>query len=155
MYVLIFRRKFPSTKPHLPVPCSLPLYRILDWILMHNCYILGILPVFQYLPVFYQYSYKISFQNPIESYEDPASICIALAVFYISLYVSHITVLRGGPLEIPGGGWKFPQKNSCKEKCLEKKFVQPLRQSQRKKNRASKQQSVNSFEKKFLQRVYA
>ena len=34
---------------------------------------------------------------------------------------------------------------TCKEKCLEKKFVQPLRQ--RKKIRASKQQSTNSLEK--------
>ena len=34
-----------------------------------------------------------------------------------------------------------------------KKFAQPLRQ--RKKNRASKQQSANRLEKKFLQRLNA
>jgi hypothetical protein len=45
--------------------------------------------------------------------------------------------LRGGPLEIPGGG---------KEKCLEKKFMQPL--LQRKKICASKLQSLD---KKFVQ----
>ena len=48
---------------------------------------------------------------------------------------------------------KIPKKNSCKEKCLEKKFVQPLRQ--RKIFRASKQQSTNSLEKKFVQRLNA
>jgi hypothetical protein len=62
-------------------------------------------------------------------------------------------LLRGGPLEIPGGGMKIQKKNSCKEKCLEKKFVQPLHQ--RKKIRASKQQSTNSLEKKFVQRLNA
>ena len=63
--------------------------------------------------------------------------------------------LRDGPLEIPGGGGgeNSPPQNSCKEKCLENKFVQPLRQ--RKKIRASKQQSTNSLEKKFGQRLNA
>jgi hypothetical protein len=48
---------------------------------------------------------------------------------------------------------KIQKKNSYKEKCLEKKFVQPL--CQRKKIRASKQQSTNSLEKKFVQRLNA
>ena len=53
--------------------------------------------------------------------------------------------LRGGPLEIPegGGGVKIPPK----------KFVQ--RKMPGKKIRASKQQSANSLEKKFLQRLHA
>jgi hypothetical protein len=52
---------------------------------------------------------------------------------------------RGG-----GGGGKIPQKNSCKEKCLEKKFVPPLRQRKK-----FVQASTNSLEKKFLQRLNA
>jgi hypothetical protein len=48
---------------------------------------------------------------------------------------------------------KIQKKNLCEEKCLEKKFVQPL--CQRKKIRASKQQSTNSLEKKFVQRLNA
>jgi hypothetical protein len=60
-------------------------------------------------------------------------------------------VLRGGPLEIPGGwGVKIPTKNFVQRKMPGKKFAQPLRQ--RKKIRASKQQSANSLEKKILQR---
>ena len=47
---------------------------------------------------------------------------------------------------------KIPKKNSYKEKCLEKKFVQPLRQ--RKKIRASMQtESTNSLEKKIRAEV--
>jgi hypothetical protein len=58
---------------------------------------------------------------------------------------SRKLLIRGGPLEIPGGeGWKL-KKNLFKEKCLEKKFAQPL--CQRKQNRTSKQQSANSLEK--------
>ena len=52
---------------------------------------------------------------------------------------------RGGPLEIPGGGVKIPPKKFVQRKMPGKKFVQPLRQ--RKKIRASKQQSTNSLEK--------
>jgi hypothetical protein len=29
-----------------------------------------------------------------------------------------VRLIRGRPLEIPGGGWKFPPKNSCKEKKI-------------------------------------
>jgi hypothetical protein len=47
---------------------------------------------------------------------------------------------------------KIPKKNSCKEKSLEK--IRAAITSE-KKNRASKQQSANSFEKKFLQRLNA
>jgi hypothetical protein len=54
---------------------------------------------------------------------------------------------RGGPLEIPGGGLKIPPKKFVQRKMPGKKFVQPLRQ--RKKIRASKQQSTNSLEKKL------
>jgi hypothetical protein len=60
---------------------------------------------------------------------------------------------RGGPLEIPGGGVKIPPKKFVQRNWSGKKFVQPLRQ--RKKIRASKQQSTNSLEKKFLQRFNA
>jgi hypothetical protein len=68
--------------------------------------------------------------------------------------LTHLNDLRGGPLEIPGGGGgeNSPKKIRAKKNAW-KKFVQPLRQ--RKKNRASKQQSVNSLEKKFLQRLNA
>jgi hypothetical protein len=48
---------------------------------------------------------------------------------------------------------KIPKKKFVQRKMPGKKFVQPLRQ--RKKIRASKQQSTNSFEKKFLQRLNA
>jgi hypothetical protein len=48
---------------------------------------------------------------------------------------------------------KIPPKKFVQRKMAGKKFVQPLRQ--RKKIRASKQQSTNSFEKKFLQRLNA
>ena len=52
--------------------------------------------------------------------------------------------LRGGPLEIPeGGGVKIPPKNFVQRKMPGKKI------------RASKQQSANSLEKKFLQRLHA
>jgi hypothetical protein len=63
--------------------------------------------------------------------------------------------LRGGPLEIPGGGGggKIPQKKFVQRKMPGKKFVQPLHQ--RKKIRASKQQSTNSHEKKLVQRLNA
>jgi hypothetical protein len=39
---------------------------------------------------------------------------------HYTINLTHLNDLRGGPLEIPGGGWKFPPKNLCKEKCLEK-----------------------------------
>jgi hypothetical protein len=61
-------------------------------------------------------------------------------------------LLRGGPLEIPGGV-KIPPKKFVQRKMPGKKFAQPIRQ--RKKNRASKQQSANSLGKKFLQRLNA
>jgi hypothetical protein len=51
-----------------------------------------------------------------------------------------------------GGGRKFPQKNSCKEKCLEK--IRAAITSE-KKNRASKQQIVNSLEIRLQQRLNA
>jgi hypothetical protein len=51
----------------------------------------------------------------------------------------------GGSLEIPGGGVKIPKKKFVQRKMPGKKFVQPLHQ--RKRNRASKQQSANSLEK--------
>ena len=47
----------------------------------------------------------------------------------------------------------MPGKKFVQRKMPGKKFVQPLRQ--RKKIRASKQQSTNSLEKKFLQRLNA
>ena len=48
---------------------------------------------------------------------------------------------------------KIPPKKLVQRKMPGKKFVQPLRQ--RKKIRASKQQSTNSLEKRFLQRLNA
>jgi hypothetical protein len=48
---------------------------------------------------------------------------------------------------------KIPPKKFVQRKMPGKKFVQPLRQ--RKKIRASKQQSTNSLEKKFVQRLNA
>jgi hypothetical protein len=48
---------------------------------------------------------------------------------------------------------KIPKKKFVQRKMPGKKFAQPLRQ--RKKNRASKQQSANRLEKKFLQRLNA
>jgi hypothetical protein len=70
-------------------------------------------------------------------------------------YCNSLIVFRGGPLEIPGGGVKIPPKKFVQRKMPGKKFVQPLRQ--RKKIRASKQQSINSLNrlnalKKILQR---
>jgi hypothetical protein len=48
---------------------------------------------------------------------------------------------------------KIPKNNSCKEKCLEKNSCSHyVRET---KIRASKQQSTNSLEKKFLQRLNA
>ena len=62
------------------------------------------------------------------------------------------STLRGGPLEIPGGGGGVKIK---KKICAMKNawIVQPLRQ--RKKICASKQQSTNILEKKFMQRLNA
>jgi hypothetical protein len=70
-----------------------------------------------------------------------------------SLSAELVLTLRGGPLEIPGGGVKIPPKKFVQRKMPGKKFVQALRQ--RKKIRASKQQSRNSLEKKFVQRFNA
>ena len=52
-----------------------------------------------------------------------------------------------------GGGVKIPPKKFVQRKMPGKKFMQPL--CQRKKIHASKQQSTNSLEKKFLQRLNA
>jgi hypothetical protein len=74
----------------------------------------------------------------------------------IARWVSRFWYLRGGPLEIPGGGGggvKIPPKKFVQRKMPGKKFVQPLRQ--RKKIRASKQPSTNSLEKKFVQSLNA
>jgi hypothetical protein len=48
---------------------------------------------------------------------------------------------------------KIPPKKFVQRKIPGKQFVQPLRQ--REKIRASKQQSTNSLEKKFMQRLNA
>jgi hypothetical protein len=55
--------------------------------------------------------------------------------------------VRGGPLEIPGRVDENSPQKFVQRKMLGKKFAQPLRQ--RKKNRASKQQSANSLEKNY------
>jgi hypothetical protein len=73
---------------------------------------------------------------------------VSTSLNIISIAVACLisSILRGGPLEIPGGGGvKIPPKKFVQRKMPGKKFVQPLRQ--RKKNRASKQQSTNSLEK--------
>jgi hypothetical protein len=57
-----------------------------------------------------------------------------------------------GPLEIPGGGWKFPKKIRAKKNAWKK--IRAAITSE-KKIRASKQQSTNSLEKKFVQRLNA
>ena len=45
-----------------------------------------------------------------------------------SLSAELVLTLRGGPLEIPGGGVKIPPKKFVQRKMPGKKFVQALRQ---------------------------
>jgi hypothetical protein len=73
-------------------------------------------------------------------------------LFFFSLSDAGIrgNHIRGGPLEIPGGRGRGCE-NSPKKIRAKKNAWKKIRQ--RKKNRASKQQSVNSLEKKFLQRL--
>jgi hypothetical protein len=51
-------------------------------------------------------------------------------------------LLRGGPLEIPGGGVKIPPKKFVQRKMPGKKFAQPLRQRKKIVQANSKVQTV-------------
>jgi hypothetical protein len=60
---------------------------------------------------------------------------------------------KGRTIRNPGRGGENSPKKFVQRKIPGKKFAQPLRE--RKKNRASKQQSANSLAKKLLQRLNA
>jgi hypothetical protein len=71
----------------------------------------------------------------------------------IARWVSRFWYVRGGPLEIPGEGGE----NSAKKIRAKKNALRKIRAAitSEKKIRASKQQSTNSLEKKFVQRLNA